>query len=182
LSDVEFVVEADGYTRKDFTEFFFMNHWILENVSMIDFTDKIVKHNIAIGRLEKPSLIFRKIYENINSSSENKYVLAMQDLNNQMYDLMMGNRKEIVDYKQFNLPFTDVSVEFSYIYKVCVLVFESDYINFLISVGKELNLDIPDDIVNQFKEKLDSYKNTFSPKYDKFYQIRTYYERVVGET
>jgi hypothetical protein len=65
-----------------------MNHWILENVSMIDFTDKIVKHNIAIGKLEKPSLIFRKIYENITLPSTNKYVLAMQDLNSQMYDLM----------------------------------------------------------------------------------------------
>jgi hypothetical protein len=176
------VVEADGYTRKDFTEFFFMNHWILENVSMIDFTDAIVKHNIAIGRLEKPSLIFRKIYENINLPSENKYVLAMQDLNSQMYELMLGNRKEIVDYKEFNLPFTDVSVEFTYIYKACVLVFQKDYIQFLMGIGKELNLEVPEDIVDKFETKLDSYKNTFSPKYDKFYQIRTYYERVIRES
>jgi hypothetical protein len=158
-----------------------MNHWILENVSMIDFTDKIVKHNIAIGRLEKPSLIFRKIYENITLPSKNKYVLAMQDLNNQMYELMSGNRKEIVDYKQFNLPSTEVSVDFSYIYKVCVLVFEDAYIDFLIDIGRDLNLEIPGDIVEQFKDKLDSYRNTFSPKYDKFYQIRTYYERVIRE-
>ena len=148
---------------------------------MIDFTDKIVKHNIAIGRLEKPSLIFRKIYEGITSPSQNKYVLAMQDLNNQMYELMSGNRKEIVDYKQFNLPFTDVSVEFSYIYKLCVIVFQDAYVDFLINIGKELNLEIPENIVDQFKENLNNYRNTFSPKYDKFYQIRTYYERVVGE-
>jgi hypothetical protein len=149
---------------------------------MIDFTDAIVKHNIAIGRLEKPSLIFRKIYENITLPSDNKYVLAMQDLNSQMYELMSGNRKEIVDYKQFNLPFTEVSVEFSYIYKVCVVVFEDAYINFLISISKELNLEIPENIIEQFKNKLDGYRNTFSPKYDKFYQIRTYYERIVGKT
>jgi hypothetical protein len=99
-----------------------------------------------------------------------------------MYDLMLGNRKEIVDYKQFNLPFTEVSVEFSYIYKACVLVFEKDYVNFLIGVAKELNLEIPEDIVEQFNIKINSYKNTFSPKYDKFYQVRTYYDRVIRES
>jgi hypothetical protein len=99
-----------------------------------------------------------------------------------MYDLMTGNRKEIVDYKQFNLPFTEVSVDFSYIYKVCVLVFEEDYINFLLDISKELNLEIPENIVGQFKHKLDNYRDTFSPKYDKFYQIRTYYERVIRES
>jgi radical SAM superfamily enzyme YgiQ (UPF0313 family) len=182
LSDIEFVVEADGYTRKDFTEFFFMNFWIVENVSMIDFTDAIVKHNIEIGKLKKPSLIFKKIYEDIVSPSENKYVLAMQNLNDQMYELISGNRKEIVDYKEFNLPFTDVSVDFSYIYKVCVLVFEDEYIKFLINIAKELNLEIPEDIVSQFKTKLNNYRDTFSPKYDKFYQIRTYYEQVVRES
>jgi hypothetical protein len=73
-------------------------------------------------------------------------------------------------------------VDFSYIYKVCVLVFEDAYINFLIGISKELNLEIPEDIIEQFKNKLDSYRNTFSPKYDKFYQIRTYYERVIRES
>jgi hypothetical protein len=182
LSDVEFVVEADGYTRKDFTEFFFMNYWILENVSLIYFADAIVKHNLKIGRLEKPSLIFKKIYETILHSSENKYVLAMQDLNNQMFEFVSGNRKEIVDYKEFNLPFTDVSVELSYIYKACILVFEDAYIDFLVGIAKELNLEIPEDIVEQFRTKLDTYNSTFSTKYDKFYQIRKYYERVIAET
>jgi tRNA A37 methylthiotransferase MiaB len=180
-SDVEFVVEANGFTRKDFTEFFFMNYWILENVSLIRFTDSIVKHNIENGRLEKPSLIFRKIYEKIVSPSENKYVMAMNNLNEQMYDLMAGNRKEVVDYKQFNLPFTDVSVDFSYIYKSCVYVFEKDYIEFLCSVGQELNLEIPEDIINQFTESLNKYRESISPKYDKSYQIRTYYENFINE-
>jgi hypothetical protein len=159
-----------------------MNFWIVENVSMIDFTDAIVKHNIEIGKLKKPSLIFKKIYEDIVSPSENKYVLAMQNLNDQIYELISGNRKEIVDYKEFNLPFTDVSVDFSYIYKVCVLVFEDAYIEFLINIAKELDLEIPEDIVAQFKTKLNNYRDTFSPKYDKFYQIRTYYEQVVRES
>jgi hypothetical protein len=179
LSDIEFVVEADGYTRKDFTEFFFMNYWILENVNLIDFTDFVVKHNLQNGRLKKPSIIFKEIYKKIISPSKNKYVLSMQNLNDQMYELISGNRKEIVDYKEFNLPFTDVSVEFSYIYKVCVLAFEDEYIKFLVDIAKELNLEVPENIVEQFKTKLDNYRNTFSPKYDKFYQIRTYYEQFV---
>jgi radical SAM superfamily enzyme YgiQ (UPF0313 family) len=180
-SDVEFVVEANGFTRKDFTEFFFMNYWILENVSMIGFTDLIVKHNIENGKLKTPSLIFRKIYEKIVSPSTNNYVLAMKNLNDQMQYLMDGNRKEVVDYKQFNLPFTDVSVDFSYIYKSCVYVFEEEYIEFLCSVGEDLGLDIPDNIVKQFKDSLNKYRDSISPKYDKTYQIRTYYENFINE-
>lgn len=181
ISDVEFVVEADGFTRKDFTEFFFMNYWIVDNVAEISFVDSIVKHNIKIGRLEKPSLIFRKIYEKIMSDSDNKYILAMQDLNSQMYDLMSGNRKEIVDYREFNLPYTNTSVDFKYIFKSCVYVFEKDYIQFLCSVGEELNLEIPDNIVDQFTEYLGKYRDTISPKYDRTYQIRTYYENFINE-
>lgn len=181
ISDVEFVVEADGFTRKDFTEFFFMNYWIVDNVAEISFVDSIVKHNIEIGRLEKPSLIFRKIYEKIMSDSDNKYILAMQDLNGQMYELMSGNRKEIVDYREFNLPHTTTSVDFKYIFKSCVYVFEEDYIKFLCSVGEELNLEIPDDIVSQFTQYLGKYRETISPKYDKTYQIRTFYENFINE-
>ena len=51
------------------------------------------------------------------SDSDNKYILAMQDLNGQMYELMSGNRKEIVDYREFNLPHTTTSVDFKYIFK-----------------------------------------------------------------
>jgi hypothetical protein len=180
-SDVEFVVEANGFTRKDFTEFFFMNYWIVDNVTEITFTDRIIKHNIDAGKLEKPSLIFRKIYEKIVSPTTNKYVEAMKNLNDQMYDLMAGNRKEIVDYREFNLPYTDVSVDFKYIYKSCIYVFEKEYIEFLCSVGEELGLEIPDDIINQFTESLNKYRESISPKYDKTYQIRTYYENFINE-
>lgn len=181
ISDVEFVVEADGFTRRDFTEFFFMNYWIVDNVAELSFVDTIVKHNIQTGRLEKPSLIFRKIYEKIMSKSDNKYILAMQNLNDQMYELMSGNRKEIVDFREFNLPFTTTSVDFKYIFKSCVYVFENDYIEFLRSVGEELNLEIPDDIVSQFAYYLSTHRETISPKYDKTYQIRTYYENFINE-
>jgi hypothetical protein len=30
----------------------------------------------------------------LSQASENKYVLAMQDLNNQMHDLMLGNTEK----------------------------------------------------------------------------------------
>ena len=159
-----------------------MNFWIVENVSMLDFTDKIIKHNLQTGKLNKPSDIFRTIYKNINQPSNNKYVNVMKDLNDQMYQLVTGQRKEIVDYKQFNLPFTDVSVEFSYIYKVSAVVLQQEYIEFLLAVAKQLNLDVPDNIVDEFNNKLETYRNTFSPKYDKFYQLRTYYERVIRES
>jgi hypothetical protein len=180
-SDVEFVVEANGFTRKDFTEFFFMNYWIVDNVAEISFTDKIIKYNIELGKLEKPSLLFRKLYEKIVSPSENKYVLAMKNLNDQMYELMSGDRKEIADYREFNLPGTTVSVDFKYIYKSCMYVFEDDYIKFLCSVGEDLGLDIPEDITKQFKDLLDKYRESISPKYDKSYQIRTYYENFINE-
>jgi hypothetical protein len=180
-SDVEFVVEANGFTRKDFTEFFFMNYWIVNNVVEVTFTDEIIKHNVNIGKLNTPSLVFKKIYEMISEPSENKYVLAMQDLNAQMYDLIAGNRKEVADYREFNLPHTAVSVDFKYIYKSCIYVFEQEYIDFLCLVGEELGLEIPNDIVEQFTTVLNKYRESISPKYDKTYQIRTYYENFINE-
>jgi hypothetical protein len=180
-SDVEFVVEANGFTRKDFTEFFFMNYWIVNNIVEATFTDEIIKHNVEIGKLKTPSLVFKKIYETISEPSENKYVLAMQHLNDQMYDLITGNRKEVADYREFNLPHTTVSVDFKYIYKSCIYVFEQEYIDFLCSVGEELGLEIPNDIVEQFTTVLNKYRESISPKYDKTYQIRTYYENFINE-
>ena len=181
LSDIEFVVEANGYTRDDFTEFFFMNYWIHENVNFIDFINDVIKHNIENKKLDKPSLVFKRIYENIVASSENKYVLSMQNLRDQINDLIMGRRKEIVDYKEFYLPYTNVAVQFAYIFKVCVLVFEEEYVDFLNEVIMELDLEVPQNLRDQFKVKLESYRQPFSPKYDRFYQIRKYYEEFVRE-
>ena len=175
-SDVEFVVEANGYTRKDYTEFFFMNFWILMNVEVFNLIEIIAEHNIKLKKLEKPSKIFKKIYKNILTSTDNKYALAMKNLNDQIYDFILGNRKEIVDYKQFNLPYTDISVDMEYIYKSCIFVFEKDYVNFLTNVAKELKLDVPEDVINRFKERINEQRKTSSPKYDKVYQIITFYE------
>ena len=181
LSDVEFVVEADGYTRKDFTEFFFMNYWILNNVELFDFADTIVKYNIEQGTIEKPSLIFQKVYEKIISPKNNEYALAMKNLNDQMYDFICGKRSEIVDYKEFNLPYTEVSVDFNYIYKAAIFAFHKGYVNFMLDVVSELELKIPDNSIELFEENLNKYRMTPSPKYDKFYQIRTFYENFIDE-
>jgi hypothetical protein len=146
------------------------------NVEVFNFIQIIAEHNIKLKKLKKPSKIFEKIYKNILSATDNKYALAMKNLNEQIYDFILGNRKEIVDYKQFNLPYTDVSVDLEYIYKSCIIVFEKDYIDFLTNVATELNLNIPEKLINSFREKIDEQRKTSSPKYDRIYQIITFYE------
>ena len=181
LSDVEFVVEADGYTRKDFTEFFFMNYWILNNVELFDFADKIVKYNIENNVIDRPSLIFQKIYEKILNHGDNEYAIAMKDLNDQMYDFICGKREEIVDYKEFNLPHTNVSVDFNYIHKACIFAFQKDYVEFMLDVIDDLGLIVPENSVELFENNLERFRQTPSPKFDKFYQIRTFYENFINE-
>ena len=181
LSDVEFVVEANGFTRKDYTEFFFMNYWIIDNVEMFGMAQKVVNHNLEIGRIDKPSVVFERIYQNIINAKDNQYALAMKNLNDQIYDLVSGNRTDITDFRQFNLPYTNVSVDFTYIFKSTIIVFEDDYIDFLINVGKELNLEIPDDLVDDFQQRIEKWKSTNSPKYDKLYQVRTFYQDFINE-
>ena len=105
----------------------------------------------------------------------------MKNLNDQMYDFISGNRKDITDFRQFNLPYTETSVDFTYIFKSCISVFQEDYIKFLIDVGLELDLDIPDDLVDDFKQRIEKWHTTSSPKYDKLYQVRTFYQDFINE-
>jgi len=180
LSDVEFVVEADGYTKEDYTEFFFMNYWIINNVELFDLADKIVKHNIDVGLLDRPSMFFQKIYENL-ALQNNEYTEAMRDLNGQMFAFIRGHREEITDYREFNLPHTNVSVDFNYIHKVCVFAFQKDYLKFIRKICLDLNLEIPESFVDAFNKTLQDFRQTPSPKFDKFYQIRTFYESFINE-
>ena len=181
LSDVEFVVEADGYTRKDFTEFFFMNYWILNNVELFDFADKLVKYNMEQGVIDRPSIIFETVYKNIVNADDNKYAIAMKDLNEQMYDFICGKREEIVDYKEFNLPHTNVSVDFNYIHKACIFAFQNDYVEFMLKIVNQLGLVIPENSVQLFENNLERFRQSPSPKFDKFYQVRTFYENFINE-
>jgi len=181
LSDVEFVVEADGYTREDYTEFFFMNYWILQNVAMFGIVQDVIKHNLEIEKLKKPSKIFEQIYKEINNNTHNKYSLAMKNLKDQVYSFICGERMEISDYKLFDLPYTNTSVELSYIFKTCMFVFKDDYLNFLLGVSKKLNLNVPEMFVNSFNKKIEEYKRTPAEKYDKSHQIRIFYQNFIKE-
>ena len=56
---------------------------------------------------------------------------------------------------------------------------KDDYVEFLNEVAEELDLIVPLELNQKFKENLDRYRNTFSPKYDAFYQVRKHYEEFV---
>jgi hypothetical protein len=194
ISDVEFVVKADGYTREDYTEIFFMNFWIIQGYStgagkdiysdadspqsnslMIDMHQGL-EYNVKQGKLKNPSDFYRKIYYYIMNPGSNKYALAMKELRDQIYELITGQRKEIVDFREYNLPYTDVSVEMSYIFRSCVYVFHEDYVKFIMKIVDELNMEIPKEFVEQFKNNIHMTKQSQSPKYDKAYQILVYYD------
>ena len=194
ISDVEFVVKADGYTREDYTEIFFMNFWIIQGYStgagkdiysdadspqsnslMIDMHQGL-EYNVKQGKLKNPSDFYRKIYYYIMNPGSNKYALAMKELRDQIYELIAGQRKEIVDFREYNLPYTDVSVEMSYIFRSCVYVFHEDYVKFIMKIVDELNMEIPKEFVERFKNNIHMTKQSQSPKYDKAYQILVYYD------
>lgn len=181
ISDVEFVTKANGYTEEEYTEFFFVNYWIVYNRPLFDFTKIVIDANIASGKISRPSILFRHLYEKVMSSTDNKYLLAMRNLSDQMQELVSGNRKEIVDFREYNLPHTNVSANLSYIFESCAVVFEKDYLKFLVEMTEQLNLDVPDSIYDQWAERVTSLKFSTAPKYDKFYQIRTFYETFINE-
>jgi hypothetical protein len=60
-------------------------------------------------------------------------------------------------------------------------VFQEDYLKFLIELAEQLNLDVPESIYEQWTERVNSLKFSTAPKYDKFYQIRTFYENFINE-
>jgi hypothetical protein len=115
------------------------------------------------------------------SDTDNKYLLAMRNLSDQMQELVSGNRKEIVDFREYNLPHTNVSANLSYIFQSCAVVFQEDYLKFLVELAEQLNLDVPESIYEQWTERVNSLKFSTAPKYDKFYQIRTFYENFINE-
>jgi len=181
ISDIEFVTKANGYTEEEYTEFFFINYWIVYNRPLFDFTKIVIDANIASGKISKPSILFRHLYEKVMSNTDNKYLLAMRNLSDQMQELVSGNRKEIVDFREYNLPHTTVSANLSYIFQSCAVVFQEDYLKFLIELAEQLNLDVPESIYTQWAERVNSLKFSTAPKYDKFYQIRIFYENFINE-
>jgi hypothetical protein len=181
ISDIEFVTKANGYTEQEYTEFFFVNYWIVYNRPIFDYVKIVIDANIASGKLSKPSMLFRKLYEKVMSETDNKYLLAMRNLSDQMQELVSGNRKEIVDFREYNLPHTNVSSNLTHIFDTCALTFKDDYLKFLVDMTEELGLDIPDYIYEQWSKKVELLKFSTAPKYDKCYQIRTFYENFINE-
>lgn len=195
-SDVEFVVEADGYTKEEFIEFLFMNYWVLQgfyksgaSVTEISYAAQefqfdiphIIQTNLDSGRLDKPSTFFRKMYENIISHKENRYALAMQDIIRQTRDIIEGRTKTLTDFKDFCLPFTNEVSEVNYVLKACVYVFAEEYMNLISESCAELGLYIDEDAIEKFYKGIEAMNQSSSPKYDLSYQIVSYYKKFIEE-
>lgn len=199
ISDVEIVVKSDSYTREDYTEFFFMNFWIIQGYSSgagkdinpdaerpesnelsIDIKQGL-DHYLKSGQIKSPSLFYRKLYERVMDPGENEYAKAMRVLRDEIHEFICGNRKEIVDFREFTLPYTDTSVELSYIFRSCVYVFNEDYLKLMQEICLELGVEIPKEFIDRFKTTLKDIKLSHSPKYDRSYQILTFYEKFINE-
>lgn len=180
LSDVDFVVECSTYTREDYVEFFFMSYWLLHMANM-GITDSPLKHNMELGKLDKPSTVFRKIYQDILNATDNKYALAMKELVGSIRELVNGERQDITDFRQFNLPWTDTSADLMYIHKCALILFEEEFIEFFTKIFDALNIEIKDEMVVNLRNNIKSWSHTSSPKFDNLYRIRTFYEEKLRE-
>ena len=194
-SDVEFVVEADGYTRDEYVEFFFMNYWVIQGFYKLgaihdnSYNEKefnldiphIIEHNLKNGKLDKPSRLFRKIYENIVSSKDNKYAVAMQDIIRQISDLVYGRTTTLSEFKDFCLPFSNEVTEINYVFKACIYVFKEDYMKLIRQTADELGLDVTEDVLTNFNKNVDVLSETTSAKYDKSYKVISFYENFIRE-
>ena len=176
-----------------------MNYWIIQGYSagagkdihsdvdspqsnemMVDL-HKGIEYNVKLGKLKNPSDFYRRVYHYIMNPGSNKYALAMRNLRDQIHDLITGNRKEIVDFREYNLPYTDVSVEMSYIFRSCAYVFHEDYVRFILQIAQDLNIEVPQQSIETFKSAIYKTKQTQSPKYDRAHQILVYYEKFINE-
>jgi hypothetical protein len=54
-------------------------------------------------------------------------------------------------------------------------------LKFIRKICLDLNLEIPESFVDAFNKTLQDFRQTPSPKFDKFYQIRTFYESFINE-
>lgn len=176
VSDVELVVQAEGYTRQDFVEFFFLNFWLVNNVKF-GLVEEIVEYNVQFGR--KPSEFFERVYAKLTEPSNNKYAKSMKRLIEEIEDLVYGRRSSLYEYKMFNLPFTDKIIEINYIHKVCAYVFKDDYVSFIKEVAEDLGLQLPEHLFDDLDRSISGWRNTLSKKYDKFIHAANYYETAI---
>jgi hypothetical protein len=140
-----------------------------------------VGDQITPNMLKNPSDFYKRVYYYIMNPGDNRYALAMKDLRDQMYELISGQRKEIVDFREYNLPYSDVSTEMSYIFRSCVYVFNEDYVKFILKITDELNMKVPDEFIDRFKNNIHMTRQSQSPKYDRAHQILMYYDNFIKE-
>jgi radical SAM superfamily enzyme YgiQ (UPF0313 family) len=179
LSDIEFVVETNTYSREDFALFFFFSYWLL-NTSGVGINENILKMNIENGKLDKPSTVFKRVFDEF-MTSDNLYASAMRNLYEQMLSFVKGEREDITDFRQFNLPWTDTSTDMMYIYKAALIVFNEEFIELFKKIFSDLNMDLPEEYLTNLRSNVASMRLTDSPKFDKFYQVRTFYEEQLRE-
>lgn len=180
LSDIDFVVETNTYTREEFAEFFFFSYWLL-NTTNVGINDEVLRYNLESGKLDKPSTLFRKVFHEFMTNDTNMYAKSMKNLFDQMHSFVKGEREDITDFRQFNLPWTDTSTDMMYIYKAVLLIFSEDFISLFRKIFSDLNMELPDEFIDKLRENIKAQHLTDSPKFDKFYQVRTFYEEQLRE-
>jgi radical SAM superfamily enzyme YgiQ (UPF0313 family) len=192
-SDVEFVVEADGYTRDEYVEFFFMNYWVIQGfyklgaISDTSYTDSefyfdiptIINENLRLGNIERPSQFFRKIYQNILEKTDNQYADAMREMLKEISDLVYGRTTTLTDFKDFKLPYTNEVAEVNYVLKACVYVFKDDYMRLIKETCKDLGMVIPEESIERFNSTIKMLSSSDSPKFDKSFQVLSFYKNFI---
>lgn len=190
-SDVEIVVEANGYTRDEYVEFMFMNHWVIQNWIKVRGHDNshhdfffnlpdIIQYNLEQGNIDKPSTFFKEVY-NCITTLDNEYSAAMRELIAQMSDIVYGRVKEITEFKYYKLPFTQDVVEITYLLRTCNYVFIESYIDTIKHIAKKVGMVIPEKIIQDHLINIDFMDISASPKYDYGYKILQKYNKVINE-
>jgi radical SAM superfamily enzyme YgiQ (UPF0313 family) len=192
-SDVEIVVQANGYTKDEYVEFMFMNHWVIQswikNRKDIDDRDgeyifklpQLIDENIALGKLDKPSTFFKQIYSRLLTDTNNEYAAAMRELIKEMADIVHGRTKEITDFKYYKLPYTDELIEITYLLRTCNYTFKEDYVKFLKETAESIGMVVSQEYVSSYLLNIEVMETTPSKKYDTSYRILSYYDQVIKE-
>ncbi len=192
-SDVEIVVQADGYTKDEYVEFMFMNHWVIQSwiKSKKEVDDRggeyifklpdLIDENIANGKLDKPSTFFKEVYKNIMEAKDNEYASAMRELIREMSDIVYGRTTEIADFKYYKLPYTDEIVEITYLLRTCNYVFKEGYVKFLKETAEGIGMQVGDEYINEYLLNITDIEATTSKKYDTAYRILSYYDNFIKE-
>jgi radical SAM superfamily enzyme YgiQ (UPF0313 family) len=192
-SDVEIVVKADGYTKDDYVEFMFMNHWVIQSwiKTKKEATDRdgeyifklpqLIDENIKLGNIEKPSCFFKQLYKNILEVENNEYVYAMRELVAEISDIVHGRQKHISEFKYYKLPYTDEVVEVTYLLRTCIFTFHDHYIDLLLKTCDDLGMVVSKDYVDSYLLNISDIETSKSKNFDTGYRILNFYENFIRQ-